>query len=164
MNGVEIPEPHSPEFKQVRAIFQALLLRGMTPHRTELCIFHCGLRVAGQIDALFLDADWKLVIVDWKRVRNLRSEGFDPLRYPLEQLPDCNFWIYSLQLNLYRYILETEYAHDVAAMFLAVVHPEQPVPRLVEVPRLDAEMRALHEHEIEQGRAVSSAPSLDSAF
>ena len=104
MNGFEIPEPHSPEFKQVRAIFQALLLRGMTPHRTELCIFHCGLQVAGQIDALFLDADWKLVIVDWKRVRNLRTEAYDPLRYPLEQLPDCNYWIYSLQLNLYRYV------------------------------------------------------------
>ena len=164
MNGVEIPEPHSPEFKQVRAIFQALLLRGMTPHRTELCIFHCGLRVAGQIDALFLDADWKLVIVDWKRVRNLRSEGFDPLRYPLEQLPDCNFWIYSLQLNLYRYILETEYAFDVSGMYLAVVHPEQSLPRLMEVQRLDEEMRALHEYEIEQGRAVASAVSLDSPF
>ena len=49
-------------------------------------------------------------------------------------------------------------------MYLAVVHPEQPVPRLVEVPRLDAEMRALHDFEIEQGRAVRGAPSLDSAF
>jgi len=164
MNGVEIPEPHSPEFKQVRAIFQALLLRGMTPHRTELCIFHCGLRVAGQIDALFLDGDWKLVIVDWKRVRNLRTESFDPLRYPLEQLPDCNYWIYSLQLNLYRYIVETEYAHNVSGMFLAVVHPDQPLPRLIEVPRLKQEMIALHEYEIEQGRAVASAVSLDSLF
>ena len=164
MNGVEVEEHHSPEFKQVRAIYQALLCRGMTPHRTELCIFHCGLRVAGQIDALFLDGDWKLVIVDWKRVRNLRSEGFDPLRYPLEQLPDCNFWIYSLQLNLYRYILETEYAFDVSGMYLAVVHPEQSLPRLIEVQRLDEEMRALHDFEIEQGRAVASAVSLDSPF
>ena len=134
------------------------------PHRTELCIFHCGLRVAGQIDALFLDDNWRLVIVDWKRIRFLRTDGFRPLRYPLECLPDPTYWIYSFQLNLYRYILETEYAFDVSAMYLAVVHPEQPVPRLVEVPRLDAEMIALHEYEIEQGRAAPSAPSLDSAF
>ena len=104
------------------------------------------------------------MIVDWKRVRNLRTESFDPLSYPLDRLPDCNYWIYALQLNLYRYILETEYAHDVSAMYLAVVHPEQSLPRLIQVPRLEDEMRALHEHEIEQGRAVSSAPSLDSAF
>ena len=74
MNQVEVTEPHSPEFKQVREIYRALLLRGLTPHRTELCVFHCGLRVAGKIDALFLDADCKLVIVDWKRVRSLRTE------------------------------------------------------------------------------------------
>ena len=49
-------------------------------------------------------------------------------------------------------------------MFLAVVHPEQSLPRLVEVPRLDAEMSALHEHEMEQGRAVASAVPLDSPF
>ena len=66
------------------------MLRGMTPHRTELCIFSCGLMVAGQIDAILLDADWKLVIVDWKRVRSLRAEGFDPLRYPLDRMPDSN--------------------------------------------------------------------------
>ena len=164
MNGVEISEPHSPEFKQARAIFQILLLQGMTPHRTELCIFHCALRVAGQIDALFLDANWNLVIVDWKRVRTLRTEGFDPLRYPLDRLPDCNYWLYALQLNLYRYILESEYAFDVSGMYLAAVHPEHPLPRLIEVPRLEQEMIALHEYEIEQGRAVASAVSLDSPF
>ena len=164
MNGVAVEEPHSPEFTRVNQIYHALLMQGMVPHRTELSIFHCGLRVAGQIDALFLDASWRLVIVDWKRVRNLRTEGFDPLRYPLDRLSDSNYWIYALQLNLYRYILETEYSHGVSAMYLAVVHPEQPSPRLLEVPRLDAEMHALHDFEIEQGRAVSSAPSLDSAF
>ena len=149
MNGVEVAEPHAPEFKQICQIYHALLLQGMVPHRTALCIFHVGLHFAGQIDALFLDANWKLVIVDWKRVRNLRTDGFDPLRYPLDRLPDSNYWIYSLQLNLYRYILETEYAHDVSGMYLAVVHPEQSLPRLAEVPRLDAEMRAHHDFEIE---------------
>ena len=107
MNGVAVEEPHSLEFKQINQIYHALLLQGMVPHRTELCIFHCGLRVAGQIDALFLDASWRLVIVDWKRIRFLRTEGFHPLRYPLDCLPDSNYWIYSIKLNLYRYILET---------------------------------------------------------
>ena len=162
MNGVSVQEPHSPEFKQVCQIHTALLSQGMVPYRSELCIFHRGLCVAGQIDALFTDATRRLVIIDWKRVRALRTEGSDPLRYPLDRMPDSNYWIYSLQLNLYRYILETEYAFDVSAMYLAVVHPEQPLPRLIEVPRLDEEMHALHDFEIEQGRAVS--PSFDSAF
>ena len=164
LNGVEVEEPHTPEFKHVRAVYHALLLRGLTPHRTELCIYHCGLRVAGQIDALFLDRDWKLVIVDWKRVHNLRTAGFNPLRYPLDHLPDTNYWMYALQVNLYRYILETEYRLCVSGMYLAVVHPELSSPRLIEVPRLEQEMHALQEYEIEQGRAVNSAARLDSLF
>jgi len=136
----------------------------MQPHRTELCIFHCGLRVAGQIDALFLDAQWRLVIVDWKRVRYLRTEGFDPLRYPLDHLSDTNYWMYALQLHLYRYILESEYRLAVSGMYLAVVHPELPGPRLIEVPRLDDEISALHEFEIQRGRATHSARSLDDPF
>lgn len=162
LNGVEVDEP-SPEFTQVQALYRALLLRGMKAHRTELCVFHCGLRVAGQIDALFLDAEGKLAIVDWKRVRNLRTDGFDPLRYPFDNLPDTNLWLYSLQLNLYRYILESEYGLAVSGMFLAVVHPELPSPRLMEVPRLDAEMHALHAYECEQGRATRSG-TLDDPF
>ena len=81
---------------------------GLRPHRTELCIFHVGLRLAGQIDALFLDQDWKLVIVDWKRIRDLKYESYHgSLLYPLDHLPDTNYWTYALQLNMYRYILET---------------------------------------------------------
>ena len=97
-------------------------------------------------------------------MRSLRAEGFDPLRYPLDHLPDTNFGLYALQLNLYRYILESEYAFDVSGMFLAVVHPELSAPRLIAVPRLDAEISALHDHEIEHGRAIKSAPSLDYPF
>ena len=81
---------------------------GLRPHRTELCIFHVGLRLAGQIDALFLDQDWKLVIVDWKRIRDLKYENtYSSLLYPLDHLPDTNYWTYALQLNMHRYILET---------------------------------------------------------
>lgn len=57
LNGIEAEEPHSPEFKQVKAVDHARLLRGLTPHRAELCISHGGLRVAGQINALFFDRD-----------------------------------------------------------------------------------------------------------
>ncbi len=164
LNGLEIEEPHSPEFLQLRSIYQSLLLLGLTPYRTELCLFHVGLRLAGQIDALFLDRDWKLVIVDWKRIRELRSDNpHGSLLYPLGHFPDSNYWTYALQLNMYRYILETEYCLDVSRMMLAVVHPDIALPRLIDVPRLDAEVQAIHEFEIEHGRADVSA-RMDTAF
>ena len=165
LNNVQIEEPHSPEFLQLRSIYRSLLLLGLTPHRTELCIFHVGLRLAGQIDALFLDRDWKLVIVDWKRIRDLKYENIHgSLHYPLDHLPDTNYWTYALQLNMYRYILETEYGLDVSRMMLAVVHPQAGLPRLVDVPRLDAESQAIHDFEIEHGRADVSSARMDTAF
>ena len=64
--------------------------------------------------------------------------------------------VYSLQLNTYRYILKSEYGFNVSAMYLAVVHPLSPSPRLIEAPRMDEEMRAVHKFEIECGRATES--------
>ena len=164
LNNVQIEEPHSPEFLQLRSIYRSLLLLGLTPHRTELCIFHVGLRLAGQIDALFLDRDWKLVIVDWKRIRHLKYENpHASFLYPLDNFPDTNYWTYALQLNMYRYVLETEYGLDVSRMMLAVVHPDAGSPALVDVPRLEAEIQAIHDLEIEHGRAHVSA-RIDTLF
>ena len=158
LNGVVVEEPHSPEFLQLSSIYRSLLLLGLRPYRTELCIYHCGLRLAGQIDALFLDKDSKLVIVDWKRIRELKYENpHGSLLYPLDHLPDTNYWTYALQLNMYRHILETEYGLNVSHMLLAVVHPDAGSPALVDVPRLEAEIQAIHDFEIEHGRAHVSA-------
>ena len=110
------------------------------------------------------DADGRLVIVDWKRVPKLSFENrYSALRYPLSHLPASSYWLYALQLNTYRFFLETEYAMGVASMWLAVVHPRLATPRLVEVPRLDEEMEALLEHEIMSGRATCSM-HLDTPF
>ena len=85
------------------------------------------------------------------------------MRYPLQHLPDSSYWLYALQCNLYRLFLETEYDMTVASMWLGIVHPRLPAPRLVKVPRMENEMEALLEHEIASGRGTPSMP-LDSPF
>ena len=60
------------------------------------------------------------------------------------------------QVNLYGYILETEYGMSVAGYYLAQVHPEGDAPRLISCPRMDAEMQAIHEYEFACGRAGPS--------
>ena len=64
------------------------------------------------------DAEGNIIIVDWKRSEDIRFENDRcPLKPPLQHLTDCNYWLYSLQLNVYRYILETEYAMPVSDIF-----------------------------------------------
>lgn len=154
-NGSPVPAPYSPEFEQARLIYEKLLSMGLRPYRTELSVFHVGLRLAGQIDLLMSDSSSSaFVIVDWKRVRELRFDSiFNRLQYPLLHLADCNWNQYALQLNLYRFILESEYALSVTGMYLGVVHPDSPAPRLVSVPFMESEMLALRHFEIERGRA-----------
>ena len=163
-NGRVVQEPHSPEFAQVLQLFSAFEHNGWTPYRTELNVFHNGLRCAGQPDLLCEDAGGRIVIVDWKRVKDLPCENAHAsFLYPLDHLPDASWWKYALQLNVYCFFLETEYRRAVASMWLACVHPELSMPRLVQVPRMTAEMCAIMEYEIFHGRATEST-ALDAPF
>ena len=163
-NARRVEEPHSPEFSQVLRLLQEFDERGWTPYRAELNLFHCGLRCAGQPDLLCKDADGRIVIVDWKRVPKLSFENrYSALHYPLSHLPASSYWLYALQCNVYRLFLETEYAMPVASMWLGIVHPRCTKSRLLEIPRMDKEMEALLEHEIQSGRATPSMP-LDAPF
>ena len=58
-----------------------------------------------------------------------------------------NFHRYALQLNMYRYILQTEYGYNVVRMVLGVFHPEAvaraPEPLTVPIPVLDTETEVI---------------------
>ena len=42
----------------------------------------------------------------------------------LKHIPDTNYWHYSLQLNVYKTILEQKYGFIVKDLHLVVIHPE----------------------------------------
>ena len=67
----------------------------------EVCLFHCGLCVAGQADALYRhDDSGDIALVDWKRTKAIRTDSsWLSLREPLQTLPETNGWLYALQLN-----------------------------------------------------------------
>lgn len=165
-NGAIIEEPHSPEycmFLRFREDF--MVARGLQPMRTELSLFHCGLRAAGQADLIARDESGKVVIIDWKRSKEIKYNNiYQKLHPPLEHMADCNYNLYCLQLNVYRYILETEYDLEVAGMYLAVFHPNQVCGACVEVPRLEREIALLVEHEKRTHGAGSPVPGETAPF
>ena len=118
------------------------------------------LQCAGQADLVMLAPDGSLVIVDWKRAKQIVYENrFGCLRYPLSHLPDTNYSLYAMQLNIYAFFLESEsYRYRVSDLFLAVAHPEAPLGlgQLVRVPRMRKEVDAIVKYENEQGRAIDA--------
>jgi hypothetical protein len=61
----------------------------------------------------------------------------------LSHMPDTNFWHYSLQLNMYRMILEHKYGKKVTGLYLICLHPDTPYKTYdrIAVPLLDDEIR-----------------------
>ena len=138
LNGCEIEQPMSPEFQQFLQLFNGIV--NQRPFRTELSVFSSRLNIASQIDGLFLHDDGTYVIWDWKRCKVLRYDSRTPMREPLDHLPDCNYYHYALQLNIYRYILESEYDMSISGMFLGICHPTRSEPVCVQIPCMDYEI------------------------
>ena len=78
-------------------IYEDVITPSSTVLRTELSIFSCSLRLAGQIDCICRDRNGKLVIWDWKRSKKIQMDSQQQMKAPLSHLPDCNFFAYALQ-------------------------------------------------------------------
>ena len=98
----------------------------LKPYRTEWMVWDKELKLAGSIDMLFTDRHNNLLIYDWKRCRQIKmSNKWQSSTNPIfSELPDTNFWHYSLQLNIYKYLLEKNYGKQVVGLFLIFLHPE----------------------------------------
>jgi ATP-dependent exoDNAse (exonuclease V) beta subunit len=125
----------------------------LKPYRTEWNVFNEDIAISGSIDMVYENPDGTLSIYDWKRCKNItRINKFNKFGLPpaICHLPDSNFWEYSLQLNTYKYILETKYRKIVKDLYLVRLHPdaEEKNYELIELPILTTEIKELLEERI----------------
>jgi len=112
-----------------------------TPFRTEWLVFDEEHKVAGSIDMVYAKPDGTLAIYDWKRIEELKTENkFQSGLGPIAHLPDTNYWHYSLQLNVYRYILQKHYGVVVSELALVVLHPGNSSWRVARLNFMDDEV------------------------
>lgn len=142
-NGQLNDEPSTLEFKQFKAYWNKFqkVNPSWFPYRTEWIVYDEVKKIAGSIDMTFSNPQGELIIVDWKRSKNIQTsnhwqKGFGPFSH----LDDCNYNHYTLQLNIYRHILENHYNKKVLAMYLVVCHPNQIHANVIQVHRKDQEI------------------------
>jgi ATP-dependent exoDNAse (exonuclease V) beta subunit (contains helicase and exonuclease domains) len=64
-------------------------------------------------------------LIDWKTNEKItQTNAYERMKPPFEDLPDCNWSHYCLQLNLYRIILMKAYDLDVRFMRLIHLRPD----------------------------------------
>lgn len=128
-----------PEFKQF------LNFHGdhghLTPHRTEWRVFNEDMLVAGTLDFVAQHPDGSVSIYDWKRSEKvihtdgrIQQNGYQTKEGPLGDLDDSRFSRYSIQQNLYKWLLESKYGYRVRSIHLVVLHPAYNSYTVLDVP------------------------------
>ncbi|MGE5456908.1 MAG: hypothetical protein ACM3RX_00990 [Methanococcaceae archaeon] len=84
---------------------------------SEIVVFSKELGIAGTVDLLIYDkATGCYYLRDWKTSKKIEMSSYGNKRgnHPATSaIMDCNYYHYSLQLSLYRYILETCYGINI---------------------------------------------------
>ncbi len=101
-------------FVQLDNVSIELINRGYIPFATEKIIFSSSLGLSGTIDLIMTkQPDGIFLIIDFKTSEEmLIYNPFQNAFKPINHLEDSNLTHYSLQLNLYQYILESEKYFD----------------------------------------------------
>ncbi len=132
----------------------------LEPYRMEWEVWVEEIKLAGSIDGVFRrKSDGKFLIYDWKRSKEIKSDNpFGSGLPPVEHLPDTNYWHYTLQLNVYRWVLETYYGLDIAEMYLVILHPDNKSYRRMRLNRLDDEVAYMVDARLRAVKEAGAAP------
>lgn len=142
---------HVPEMQQFARFHKNWVLPNkLRMLRTELSLVHqpdpkMPVYLCGTIDALYIDPNGDIWLVDWKRSKEIKSTSFGIRKTygwgPCRGLEDCNREQYNLQLNVYKYIVEHNTRYRVVKCFIAVFHPNQTDYALYPVPDYQARVQ-----------------------
>ena len=90
-----------------------------------------------------------LLLVDSDKacIKTLKTNGFNKWgnKECIEHLPDTNFWHYSLQLNVYKALLERKYNMTIDGLYLVCLHPNNKNKNYIKLkaPDLQEEVNCL---------------------
>ena len=120
-NGKDLPEELPIELSYFKMFY--IDHPELVPFRTEMMIYDEDILICGSVDMLFMNEDGTLSIYDWKFSKEIQTHSYGKKGIgPASSMNDCNTTHYSLQLNLYREILERKYGFVIKDMVLVFMH------------------------------------------
>jgi len=133
----DIPDSADPEYPRIMKFKRVhdLRFKNLIPLKSELRIFSKKWKLAGTIDQPFLmwDENRKKVIFligDWKTNREFKHDSHPKGRFKKMLRPFHDLWEnqhneYSVQVSLYRLILEDELGLETESGFLCHIGPDE---------------------------------------
>ena len=109
--GFDVISPVWDKLKKICESFYNTFKDNLIPLGLEQIVGSKDYDIAGAIDFLAyskkLDA---IIILDYKTNKEIKLESYkdEKMLYPLNDIPDCNYYHYCLQLAIYKQIIEHE--------------------------------------------------------
>ena len=133
------------DYKEVVEQFSKIKFNGELYSETK--IFSKNFNIAGTVDFIELLNNDTINIGDFKQNKKIRLESkYDnKLIYPLDSYEECEFNIYTFQINLYSYILK-EHGYKTNKMTLYYFPPLKNIIEIFNIPKKEEETIKLLEH------------------
>lgn len=132
-NDWGMPRPDKPKTPFVEEMHRDLSTKFILA-KTELLVYSTKLRLAGQVDLLLRNEDRSAyAIMDYKFTKkplehksfyNPRTKKYKFMSGPFRMLHDCNYNHYSIQMEIYRYLMGKT-GDKVVSKTLIVVTPDE---------------------------------------
>jgi len=124
----KLHKEYPPEFQYFKNFHNKY--KRLKAYRTEWRIYDEHLSLAGTVDMVYEKENGELFIFDWKRTSKLIDKNNQPILKDfnfgydgLSHVADNSFNRYTLQQNVYKFILENYYEKKISSMNLLVLHP-----------------------------------------
>lgn len=123
-------------------------------YKLEWRIFDESVNISGTIDCVLINPNnqKELILLDWKRSKEIKSTNkFESCDHVVTKgMPNCNERKYSIQLNLYKRILENRYGSVVTSMYIVNVSPVHQMCKIFFVENLSGVIDKLYDFRTRQ--------------
>jgi ATP-dependent exoDNAse (exonuclease V) beta subunit len=127
--------------------------KNLIPIAMELVIGDAELGVGGMVDCLFWNDKYKeYQIWDYKTNKEIAeySKYKKRMKMPINFLHDCELEAYSIQLNLYKYIIQKNTDIKIGKCFLVHIHEEQEQYNIIECKEYQEIIQLLFDYKSKQ--------------
>jgi hypothetical protein len=102
-----IQDAYNKSTKQFESFHKASFGK-LIPIKSEFIVYDTNYKISGMVDQLFYNVKYGCIdIYDWKTNKEIKTiNQYQKMLLPVNHLDDCNYYHYSLQLNLYKWIIE----------------------------------------------------------
>lgn len=135
------------ELPELEYFKEAMEVHNLTPILGEWIVYDESVKKASAVDCLCVNSDGEYVVVDIKTMKSkLKKSNKRRLSYPLNDLDDCNYNKYSLQVSLYSYWLKNIYGLDLADKNY-LLHISHDGWSMIETPNFENKIEQIYEFE-----------------